>query len=116
MNKCIISGRLTKNAVVNGGDKKALTFTLASKYGYDTKANEGKGADRVEFVPCVLFTEPNDKLGIFLAGEGKGIFVEFEGRFSTSKYEKDGETKYNSEVIIDKRTFNIITNPKSDTR
>ena len=105
MNTCIISGRLTRNAIVNGAERKALKFTVAAKYGYD-KENE---KDRVEFVPCVLFTPPNDKLGIFLAGEGKGVFVEFEGRVCTSQFEKDGETKYSTEVIVDKRTFNIVT-------
>jgi single-stranded DNA-binding protein len=109
MNRFIGSGRLTKNAIVNGGDRKALKFTIAAKYGYDSKEEK----ERVEFVPCVLFTPPNDKLGIFLAAQGKGVFVEFEGRVHTSKFEKDGETKYSTEVVVDNRTLNIITRQDS---
>ena len=105
MNKVIVSGRLTKSPKVNGDKRKALKFTVAAKHGYDS--NEEK--DLVEFIPCVLFLAANDKLGIFLVGQGKGVFVEFEGRIHTSKYEKNGETKYNTEVVADKHTFNIIT-------
>ena len=105
MNKFIGSGRLTKNAIVNGNMRKALRFTIASKYGYDSKQSK----DRIEFVPCVLFTPPNDKLGIFLVAEGKGVFVEFEGRVHTSHFEKNGDTKYITEVVVDKHTLNIIT-------
>ena len=104
MNKAIISGRLVKDAIVNGDQRKALRFTIASKYGYDSKQEK----ERIEFVPCVLFTPPNDKLGIFLVAEGKGVFVEFEGRVHTSHYEADGETKYSTEVVVDKRTLNIV--------
>lgn len=105
MNIVICSGRLTKNALVNGGNRKALKFTVASKYGYDSKNEK----ELVEFVPCVLFTPPNDKLGIFLVAEGKGVFVEFEGRVHTSSFDKNGETKYATEVVVDKHTFNIVT-------
>lgn len=105
MNKAIISGRLVKNAIVNGGDRKALQFTVASKYGYDRKEEK----ERIEFVPCVLFTPPDDKLGVFLVAEGKGVFVEFEGRVHTSRFEADGETKYSTEVVVDKKSINIVT-------
>jgi len=105
MNKFVGSGRLTRGARVRGENRKALRFTVATKYGYDTKERK----ERVEFVPCVLFTPPDDKLGIFLVAEGKGVFVEFEGRVHTSRYDKDGETKYCTEIVVDKRTLNIIT-------
>ena len=105
MNRFIGSGRLTKSAIVHGGNRKALKFTIATKYGYDSNNEK----ERVEFVPCVLFTPPNDKLGIFLVAHGKGVFVEFEGRVHTSSFEKDGQRKYSTEVVVDNRTLNIIT-------
>ena len=97
MNKVICSGRLTDNAFANGERKEALKFRIAAKYGYDTKENK----ERIEFVPCVLFSAPEDKLSSFLVKEGKGVFVEFEGRVASSTFEKDGETKYSTEVIVD---------------
>ena len=35
MNVFIGSGRLVKDAIVHGAEKKALKFTIAAKYGYD---------------------------------------------------------------------------------
>ena len=104
MNTFIGSGRLVRNAVVHGTEKKALKFTLAAKYGYDREAQK----DRVEFLPCVIFS-PSDALTEALVNEGKGIFVEFQGRVATSKFENDGGTQYSTEVVVNTATFNIIT-------
>ena len=98
------AGRLTANAVVNGTDRKALKFSLAARYGYNSKESK----ELVEFVPCVMF-EPSENQEKFLAEEGKGVFVEFQGRVSTSKYEVDGQTKYSTQVVVDKRSFHIVT-------
>lgn len=103
MNVFIGSGRLTRNAVVNGSDNKAMKFTIATKYGYDREAKQ----DRVEFVPCVLFN-PSQAQEELLTQEGKGLFVELQGRVSTSQFEKDGEKKFSTEVIVNKGTFNIV--------
>ena len=109
MNTVTLSGRLTKNATVHGKHTKAVKFTIAAKYGYD------KHGELVEFVPCVVFTPPNDKLGIFLAGQGKGVFVEFAGRVASATYKTKGETKYRTEVIVDKRSLTIVKQPAKQT-
>lgn len=106
MNTAVISGRLTRNAVVNGAETKALQFTIAAKYGYNAKEQE----ERVEFVPCVLFN-PSDALEERMVNEGKGTFVEFEGRVASSKYEKEGRTVYSTNVVANNRTFSIVTSP-----
>ena len=104
MNCFIGSGRLTRSAVVQGNeDNKALKFTIASKYGYDKENNK----DRVAFVPCVIF-RPTDNLVNLLTENGKGMFVELQGRVSTSRFEVNGEVKYSTEVIVNKRNFNIV--------
>ena len=61
------SGRLVRNAVVNGTETKAMRFTIAAGCGYDTRAKK----ERVEFVPCVLFNPP-EELMLLLSQEGKG--------------------------------------------
>ena len=104
MNVFIGTGRLTRNAVVNGEERRVMTFTIAAKYGYDTEAEE----DRVEFISCVMFNPP-EKLQEYLAREGKGVLVEFRGRVANSSYEKDGETKYSTEIVVSNRSFNILT-------
>jgi len=106
MNTSVISGRLTRNAVLNGGENKALQFTIAAKYGYNTD----KGEDLIEYVPCVLFN-PSEALASSLMNEGKGLFIEFEGRVATSKYEKDGRTVYNTNVVVNPRGLNFVSSP-----
>ncbi len=104
MNKFIGSGRLTRDAMLNGGERKALKFTIAARYGYDKENKK----DRVEFVPCVLF-DPGEKLIDMMTTNGKGMQVELEGRVKTSKYERNGKDQYNTEVIADKSSFKIIS-------
>lgn len=105
MNKFMGSGRLTRDAMLNGGARKALKFTIAARYGYDKENKK----DRVEFVPCVLF-DPGEKLIDMMTTNGKGMQIELEGRIKTSKYERDGKNHYSTEVIADKRSFKIISN------
>lgn len=104
MNEASITGRLTANAVVNGTDRKALKFSIAARYGYSKKDEK----ELVEFVPCVMF-EPSENQEKFLTQEGKGVYVELQGRVSTSRYEVEGQTKYSTQVVVDKRSFHIVT-------
>jgi len=104
MNTFVGSGRLTRNAVINGTDTKAMKFTIAARYGYDQEKKE----DRVEFVPCVLFN-PSEKLQSLLTEEGKGMRIELQGRVATSKFEADGETRFSTEVVVDKRSLKIVS-------
>ena len=102
MNSFIGSGRLVRDAVVNGNGK-VLKFTLVAQYGYDVKAEK----PRIEYVPCVMFN-PGEKLTELLATQGKGMMVEFQGRVSTSKFEANGEVQYRTEVVVSLATFCIL--------
>ena len=104
MNMCVLSGRLARNASVVGNEKKALSFTLACKHGYDSKAKE----DRTEFVPCVLF-QPSDAIAERLSQHGKGVFIEVKGRVATSSYESEGERKFKTEVVVEGRSLNFVS-------
>jgi len=104
MNTYIGSGRLVRNAVLTGNDKtKALNFTIAAKYGYDGENEK----ERVAFVPCVIFN-PTEKLAQLFVEQGKGMFVEFQGRIASSSFESKGTTKYVTEIVVDPRTLNLI--------
>ena len=102
MNSFIGSGRLVRDAVVNGNGK-VLKFTIAAQYGYDAKAEK----QRIEYVPCVMFN-PGEKLTELLATQGKGMMVEFQGRVSTSKFEAKGEVQYRTEVVVSLASFCIL--------
>ena len=103
MNLFIGSGKLTRNAIVNGTDNKAVKFTIAAKNRENAKNS------RVEFIPCVLFNPP-EEIEEFLKNDGKGVPVKFEGRVANSKFQVDGQNRYKTEVIVDEKTFNIMKN------
>ena len=106
MNRFTGVGRLARNAVLNGSEKKALKFTLATNYGRNAKT----GKDRVAFVPCVCFGASEDIVSL-LTQEGKGVLVSVEGRVVNSKFESKGETKYSTEVVVEKTSLKCLAKP-----
>jgi single-strand DNA-binding protein len=86
-------------AVLNG--ESVLRFGIVAKHGYSRK----KGQKLTEYIPCCLFN-PSEKVRDLLSKEG--LFLELRGRISSSKYEKDGETKYSTQVIVDPASLNVI--------
>jgi single-stranded DNA-binding protein len=98
MNAVCLSGYVTR-PVVNGD--KILRFAIVAKHGYSKK----KGETLTEYIPCCLFS-PSEKVRALL--EKEGLFLELRGRISSSKYEKDGETKYSTQVIVDPASLNLI--------
>lgn len=102
MNVCVISGFLAREAVVNG-EGKVLRFTVAAKHGYNIKEE----IDLVECVPCTLFN-PSEAIVNLFTNEWKGLSLELKGRVSTSRYEKEGQTIYSTQVIVDKNSINLL--------
>ncbi len=98
MNAVIVSG-YTTGKVVSG--EKTLRFSVVAKHGY----SKNKEQNLVEFIPCCMF-DPSDRMREIL--NQKGTFLELRGRISSSKYEKDGETKYSTEVIVDNGSINLV--------
>src|SRR5437899_9044945 len=50
MNICALAGRLVRNGMIRGTERKVLLFTLETRDGRD----EGDQKERVNFVPCVM--------------------------------------------------------------
>jgi single-strand DNA-binding protein len=103
MNICALGGRLVRNAVLRGTDKRVLLFTLETRNGRDEEDQK----ERINFVPCALFN-PSIELERKLVNEGKGLFVELEGRIGSSSYEANGEKKFNTEVIVFNRSVTLL--------
>ena len=103
MNRFIGSGTLPRAAKVNGAEKKVVKFTLASCYGYNPTTKR----DLVAYVPCVIF-EPAPDIEKLLSQDWRGTFFEVEGHVSTSKFEANGETKYSTEVIINRNGIRTV--------
>src|SRR3989344_4973429 len=97
MNNFNGSGRLTRNAVVKGDEKKVLLFTIAA-------SNEFRKG--VDFVPCTIFGASEELIKL-LTERGKGIEVEFEGYVSTSRVQQDGAVRYFTRVIVNPESLTV---------
>jgi single-stranded DNA-binding protein len=100
MNLCILSGRIVSNATVRGEDPKALSFIVET-------VNKSNGSVKKDMVNCVLF-KPTPELEAQLTSEGEGLYIEAEGRVSSSSLKANGEKRYNSDVIIRAWTLSIV--------
>ena len=98
MNRFIGVGRLPRNAVVVGKEKKVLRFTLA------TPNSQARKGTYWSYVPCIVF-KPSEELASFLTQNGKGAILTLEGRVNTSRFESKGQTRYSTEVIVDERSI-----------
>ena len=106
MNICAIAGRLARNGVVKGTEKKVLMFTVETRSGGEDGDNKN---ERVSFVPCIVFN-PSPELERKLVTDGKGLYVELEGRINWSSYEVNGERKFQTEVVVFNRSITIPQN------
>lgn len=93
MNKAIISGRLTRDAVVRysqGNDPTAVArFTLA----VDRKVKRDQNTQSADFISCVAFGK-------------QGVKFEISGRIQTGSYtNRDGAKVYTTEVICEDIEF-----------
>lgn len=103
MNISSLSGKLARNAIVNGDQDRVLVFTLIAKRGFNPETQK----DRIDYVPCVIFN-PNPELEKQLTQNGKGVYIECEGRVSSSSYDVDGQRRYKTEVVLRTGTLTIV--------
>ena len=110
MQKVILIGNLGKDPEVkefeNGG--KVANFTVGvTERGYKTK--DGKEIpDHTEWFNCVARQGLATVVGQYVK---KGNKVYVEGKLRTREYEKDGQKKYLTELVVD--SLELLT-PKSD--
>lgn len=101
MNQVTLLGRLTKDPELKYSQSgKAFTkFSLAVQREFNR--------DEVDFINCIAWDKRAETICEYL---GKGRKLALQGRLSVRSYEKDGETKWTTEVIIDKFDFVDSTN------
>jgi len=97
MNLCVLAGRIVRDAVVKGGERKILRFTVETRDGHD----EGETKARINQVPCVLFG-PSPELEQVLLSAGEGRQVELQGRVASWGGENG---KSNVEVVVFNRSL-----------
>lgn len=101
MNKVILMGRLVRNPELNysqGADPLAVCrYTLAVNR--RVKKNGEQGAD---FINCIAFGKSGEFAVKYFK---KGQMVGIVGRLQIQSYEKDGERKWVTNVVVEEQHF-----------
>jgi single-strand DNA-binding protein len=102
INKVQLLGNLTRDpemrALPNG--TKVTSFSLATNRTW--KDQNGAKQEAVEYHNVVSFAKPAELIAQY-AKKGSSLYV--EGRIQTRSWEKDGEKKYRTEIVVDTFQF-----------
>lgn len=107
LNQVVMVGRLVKDPELKETEsgKKVTHITLAVPRSYKNIDGEYD----TDFVDCSLWIGVAENTAEYCH---KGDLLGVKGRLQTSKYEKDGEIKYKTDVIAEKVTF--LTSKRAD--
>jgi single-strand DNA-binding protein len=98
LNHCEFIGRLGGDVdtryMTNG--KAVSSFSIA--VGSQWKDKSGAKQESTEWVSCTAFDKIGEICGEYLK---KGSQVYVSGRMKTDKYEKDGQTRYSTKIVIE---------------
>ena len=101
MNKVILMGRLTRSPEVRysqGAEPVAVArYTLAVNRRF-----KRKDEPEADFIPCVAFGKSGEFAEKYFR---KGQLVGVIGRLQVRSWDKDGERRYATEVIIEEQHF-----------
>lgn len=101
MNKVILMGRLTRSPEVRysqGREPVAVArYTLAVNRRF-----KRKDEPEADFIPCVAFGKSGEFAEKYFR---KGQLVAVTGRLQVRSWDKDGERRYATEVIIEEQHF-----------
>ncbi len=107
MNQAILVGRLTSEpemiTMESGKIKTVITLAVNRPF------KNSNGIYEADFIRCILWNGIAQNTNDYCH---KGDIVGIKGRIQTSTYEKDDETKYMTEVLVERITF--ITHSKKD--
>lgn len=102
MNKTILTGRLTTDPDVKyttGQEPMAIAmYTLAVQRDFKNK----DGNYDADFIRCKAFGKRGEFVEKYLH---KGMKILAEGRLQSGSYEKDGQTHYTTDLIVDMHEF-----------
>ena len=105
MNNITLIGRLTADP--------ALKYTQSGKAfcKFSIAVQREFNRDEADFINCIAWDKRAEAICEYLR---KGRRIATQGRLSVNSYEKDGETKWKTEVIVDK--FEFVDSSNNDTK
>lgn len=100
MNQVILIGRITKDLTLQytANQKPYLNFTVAC----DRKFKDQNGQRQADFISCKAFNNNAEFIAKYFA---KGRKIAITGNIQTGKYEKNGQTIYTTDVMVDSAEF-----------
>ena len=100
LNRVILMGRITQDLDLRttSGGTSVLTFNVAVDRGY-VKQGEERQSD---FITCVAWRQQAEFINRYFA---KGRMMGVVGSLQTGRYEKDGQTHYTTDVLVDEAYF-----------
>lgn len=96
VNKVILQGRLGRDPE-RRGDNGPVTFSVATSESWRDKRT-GEKREKVQWTNVAIWNEHKQKFALDYAKKGDLVYV--EGQLETREYEKDGEKRYSTEVVI----------------
>ena len=101
-NIVVLSGRLTRDAELRymSSNNAVARFTLAVDKNLSKEKRqemESKGQPTADFISCVAWGALGDTVAKY---SGKGLRLLVNGRIQTGSYEKDGERRYTTDVVV----------------
>jgi len=103
LNKVMLIGRLGRDPEIRYTQQglAVVNFSIATSESWTDK-NTGDKQEKTEWHNIVAFGKPAETLEKYLS---KGSQVYIEGRLQTSTYEKDGQTHYNTKIVVSNFQF-----------
>jgi single-strand DNA-binding protein len=95
INNCTFAGTVGKDPELKGRDGNVLKFSIACN---ERRKDGDNWVDHCEWVPITILGKRASALANIIR---KGSQVAVVGKFRTSKYEKDGQTRYSTEIVAD---------------
>ncbi|RMF58596.1 MAG: single-stranded DNA-binding protein [Calditrichaeota bacterium] len=102
VNKVILVGNLGQDPELRYTPNGAAVTTLSLATNEVWKDNDGNKQERTEWHRVVIWRRLAEIAGEYLK---KGSKVYIEGRLQTRSWEKDGVTRYTTEIIADNMTM-----------
>lgn len=109
LNKIVIVGRMTKDAqIYEKEDNKIATFCVATERNYKDDNNEIS----TDYLLCKAFGKTATNIEKYTS---QGTLVGITGQMRSSKYEKEGQTHFVTELYVETIKFMSPKNKNNET-
>lgn len=100
MNKVELIGRLTKDPTVRYTEGEKPMAVASYILAVDRRV--AKQEQKADFISCIAFGKNGEFVEKYLK---KGTKIAVSGRIQTGHYEKDGQTIYTTDVVVEEHEF-----------